>query len=136
MFGPIRGDWGDETWTGWWGDEPPFHHPVFVLTHHPRASIEMAGGTTFHFVDSGIESALEQATEAAGGQDIVLGGGAETVRQYLTAGLVDELNLAVVPVLLGSGERIWDGLDASPLYECAEVVCAPSGVTHYRVVRK
>jgi dihydrofolate reductase len=136
MFGPIRGDWGDESWTGWWGDEPPFHHQVFVLTHHPRPSLEMAGGTTFHFVTTGIEAALEQATAAANGQDIVLGGGAETVRQYLAAGLVDVLNLAVVPVVLGSGERIWDGLDAVPLYECADVVSSPSGVTHYRLVRK
>jgi dihydrofolate reductase len=102
MFGPIRGPWADESWTGWWGDEPPYHHPVFVLTHHPRAPITMHGGTTFHFVSDGIEAALEQALAAADGNDVRIGGGASTIQQYLRAGLV-ELHLAISPVLLGDG---------------------------------
>ena len=106
VFGPIRGEWGEEDWTGWWGPEPPYHHPVFVLTHHPHAPIEMAGGTTFHFVTDGIESALDRAVAAAGGADVCIGGGAATVRQYLRAGLVDEMHVAVVPTLLGGGERL------------------------------
>ncbi|EMY35951.1 bifunctional deaminase-reductase, C-terminal [Arthrobacter crystallopoietes BAB-32] len=110
MFGPVRGSWNGSQWRGWWGDNPPFHHPVFVLTHHPQPPIEMEGGTVFHFVDGGIEAALEQAFSAAGGLDVRLGGGASTVRQYLRAGLVDELHLAVVPVLLGGGERLFDQL--------------------------
>jgi dihydrofolate reductase len=137
MFGPIRGPWTDDDWQGWWGDEPPFHHQVFVLTHHVRPPLEMAGGTTFHFIDAGIEVALEQATAAANGQDIVLGGGASTIRQYLAAGLVDEMHVPVVPVLLGSGERIFDGsLDVGDTYEVADVVPSPSGVTHFRLVRR
>jgi dihydrofolate reductase len=107
MFGPVRGDWSGEEWSGWWGENPPYHHPVFVLTHHPRPSIPMAGGTTFHFVTDGIHAALERAFDAADGADVRLGGGASTVRQYLRAGLIDELHVAVVPILLGSGERLF-----------------------------
>src|SRR5918997_1758379 len=99
MFGPVRGEWPDESWTGWWGDEPPYHHDVFVLTHHPRRSFDMAGGTTFHFVTDGIEAALERAQAAAGDRHIVLGGGASTVQQYLRAGLLDELHVVIVPVV-------------------------------------
>ncbi|HJW06804.1 MAG TPA: dihydrofolate reductase family protein [Rhodanobacter sp.] len=119
MFGPVRGPWPDENWRGWWGGEPPYHVPVFVLTHHPRASLRMAGGTVFHFVTEGIESALRQAREAAGGLDVRLGGGVATVREYLRAGLVDELHLAVRPVLLGRGEHLLGGLDLPALgYAC------------------
>ncbi len=125
MFGPIRGPWLNEDWKGWWGDEPPYHVPVFVLTHHPRAPLKMAGGTTFHFVTDGIHSALKQAQAAAGGLDVRLGGGVETVRQYLRAGLIDELHLALRPILLGSGENLWNGLDLHALgYECAKTVAA------------
>jgi dihydrofolate reductase len=121
MFGPVRGPWPDDSWKGWWGDEPPYHVPVFVLTHHARPPLEMAGGTTFHFVTDGIHAALKRATAAAGGQDIRLGGGVSTVRQYLRAGLVDTLHLAVRPILLGSGEHLWAGLDMHALgYECVE----------------
>jgi dihydrofolate reductase len=111
MFGPVRGDWPDESWKGWWGDEPPYHCDVFVLTHYPRAPIEMAGGTTFHFVTDGIHAALERAKEAANGRDVRIGGGVATLRQYLQAGLVDEMHLAVSPVFLGSGEHLFAGLD-------------------------
>nr|WP_296763659.1 dihydrofolate reductase family protein [Rhodococcus sp. (in: high G+C Gram-positive bacteria)] len=121
MFGPIRGDWPDDTWKGWWGEEPPFHHQVFVLTHHPRPSFDMAGGTTFHFTDDPIETVLARADEAAEGKDVRLGGGASAVTQFLAAGLVDELHLAVVPILLGSGESIYDGWDHSG-YERSRVV--------------
>ena len=135
MFGPIRGAWGDEQWTGWWGDNPPFHHPVFVLTHQPRASITMEGGTSFHFVDNGIEAALERAFDAAHGDDVRLGGGAATIQQYLKAGLIDEMHVAIVPVLLGRGERLFDHLDGGPRrYECVEVVSSPS-VAHVRLAR-
>ena len=121
MFGPVRGPWPDERWTGWWGEDPPFHHPVFVLTHHPRPPLSMAGGTTFTFVTDGPEAALEQAFVAAGGQDVRLGGGPATVQAYLRAGLVDELHVAVVPVLLGGGERLFDHLGGAPVgLECAE----------------
>jgi dihydrofolate reductase len=132
MFGPIRGAWPDAEWKGWWGDNPPYHHPVFVLTHHARDSIEMAGGTTFHFVTDGIRSALQQAFQAADGQDVRLGGGAATVRAYLREGLVDELHLAVVPTVIGAGERIFDG----PLegYESVELVSSPR-VAHVRMAR-
>jgi dihydrofolate reductase len=133
MFGPIRGEWGNEEWRGWWGDDPPFHHPVFVLTHHPRPPITMQGGTTFHFVDEGIEAALERAFDAARGEDVRLGGGAATIQQYLNAGLIDELHVAVVPILLGRGERLFDHLDGGPHgYECAELACSPS-VAHVRL---
>jgi dihydrofolate reductase len=135
MFGPIRGPWGDTEWTGWWGEEPPFRHPVFVLTHQPHASIEMQGGTTFHFIDGGIDEALSAAREAAGGRDVLVGGGAATIRQYLRASLIDEMHLAIVPVLLGSGERPFD--DLGPIvdsYRCVEHVCSPA-VTHVRLAR-
>ena len=121
MFGPVRGPWPDESWKGWWGDEPPYHTPVFVLTHHPRAPLKMAGGTEFHFVTEGIHAALQQATAAAGGLDVRLGGGVSTIRQYLQAGLVDEVHLATRPVLLGSGEHLLKDLDLRSLgYECVK----------------
>ena len=123
MFGPVRGPWPDESWKGWWGDEPPYHVPTFVLTHHARKPLEMKGGTTFHFVTGGIHEALERAKEAAGGKDVRIGGGTSTVRQYLQARLIDELHLAVRPVLLGRGESLWQGLDARALgYEVAETI--------------
>jgi dihydrofolate reductase len=115
MFGPVRGEWPDDEWKGWWGDNPPYHAPTFVLTHYPRASIEMAGGTTFHFVTEGIDVALQMAREAAGVQDIKIGGGVETVRQYIQAGHVDEIHLAVAPVVLGQGEALFSGLDLRSL---------------------
>jgi dihydrofolate reductase len=131
MFGPVRGPWPDESWQGWWGDEPPYHVPVFVLTHYPRPLLTMAGGTVFHFVTEGIHAALEQATAAAGGLDVRLGGGVATVRQYLQAGLIDELHLAVSPVLLGRGEHLFSGIDLPALgYECAKSV-AGERATHY-----
>jgi len=135
MFGPMRGAWGDAPWTGWWGDNPPYHHPVFVLTHHPRPPIEMAGGTTFYFVEEGIEAALERAMKAAQGLDVRLGGGVATIQQYLRAGLVDELELAIVPVLLGQGERLFDHLEGAPVgFECTELMCSTS-VAHVRLAR-
>jgi dihydrofolate reductase len=115
MFGPIRGEWPDEQWKGWWGNNPPYHAPTFVLTHHPRASIVMEGGTTFHFVTEGIESALRRAREAAGQKDIKIGGGVDTVRQYVRAGHVDEIHLAVAPVVLGQGEALFGGIDLRAL---------------------
>jgi dihydrofolate reductase len=137
MFGPIGGgDWGDEQWRGWWGDDPPYHYPVFIVTHHPRDPVEMEGGTTYHFVTDGIESALEQAKKAAGGKDVMLWGGADVINQYLAAGLLDELELHVVPVLFGGGARLFDNLgDAEVRLEQVRAVEAP-GVTHltYRVV--
>jgi dihydrofolate reductase len=135
MFGPIRGEWPDENWKGWWGDEPPYHVPVFVLTHHARASIPMKGGTEFHFVTDGIESALRQAKAAAGDKDVRLGGGVSTIRQFLRAGLIDELHLAMRPVLLGEGENLFAGLDLHSLgYACAENV-AGERATHV-ILRK
>jgi dihydrofolate reductase len=123
MFGPIRGPWPDESWKGWWGDEPPYHTPVFVLTHHARPPLTMAGGTSFHFVTEGIHAALRQATAAAGGKDVRLGGGVATIRQYLQAGLIDELHLAVRPILLGAGEALLTGIDTRSLgYESSEHV--------------
>ena len=123
MFGPIRGPWPDDEWKGWWGDEPPYHVPTFVLTHHARPSISMKGGTIFHFVTDGIHAALERARAAAGGRDIRVGGGPATIRQYLAAGLIDEMHLAVRPVLLGSGEPLMTGLDLRALgYECTQHV--------------
>jgi dihydrofolate reductase len=137
MFGPIRGTWDTpegESWRGWWGDNPPYHHPVFVLTHHAHEPIEMEGGTTFHFVTDGIESALAQAHAAAGDQDIRLGGGAATVRAYLRAGLVDELHVPMVPLLLGAGERLFDDLgDAVERY--AVQVTPGEGATHFVLTR-
>src|SRR5207302_3594800 len=133
MFGPVRGPWGDEEWKGWWGDDPPYHHPTFVLTHHPRPPITMEGGTTFHFVVDGIEAALEQAFDAAGGADVRLGGGVSTIQQYLRAGLVDDLHVAIAPVLLGAGERLFDELGAAAdSYECVQLVSSPA-VTHVRL---
>ncbi|MDE1895257.1 MAG: dihydrofolate reductase family protein [Pseudomonadota bacterium] len=121
MFGPVRGPWPDDSWKGWWGEEPPYRTPVFVLTHHRRAPLPMAGGTEFHFVTAGIHAALEQAREAAAGQDIRLGGGVATVRQYLRAGLVDELHRALRPVTLGAGEHLLQGIDLPALgYECSD----------------
>ena len=121
MFGPVRGDWPDETWRGWWGENPPYHVPVFVLTHHPRPSIAMEGGTTFHFVTDGIESALQQAKSAARGQDVRVGGGVDTIRQFLRAQLVDELHIAISPVILGSGEALFSGVDLLQLgYRCTK----------------
>src|SRR5438445_8088822 len=121
MFGPVRGPWPDDSWKGWWGDEPPYQTPVFVLTHYPRAPLKMKGGTEFRFVTDGIHSALEQAKDAAGGQDVRLGGGVSTIRQNLSAALVDELHLAIVPVLLGAGEQLLAGLNLPALgYECSE----------------
>jgi dihydrofolate reductase len=135
MFGPVRGPWPDEAWTGWWGDDPPFHHPVFVLTHHARAPVEMRGGTTFHFVTDGFEAALERALDAAGGLDVRLGGGAATLRQYLRARLVDDLHLAVVPVLLGAGKRLFEDADRwARGYERVEFV-ASAAVSHARFRR-
>jgi dihydrofolate reductase len=136
MFGPIRGDWTDEEWRGWWGDNPPYHHPTFVLTHHPHPSITMEGGTVFYFVTDGIEVALERAYEAADGEDVRLGGGVSVIQQYLRAGLVDEMHLAYSPLLLGSGERLWNDLDVAPEgYEIAEFVGTPAAL-HVRFVRK
>ena len=123
MFGPVRGAWPDESWQGWWGDEPPYHTPVFVLTHHPRPVLVMKGGTSFHFVTDGIESALAQARDAAQGRDVRIGGGVATVRQFLQAGAIDELHLAVRPVVLGRGENLFAGLDLPALgYECVKAV--------------
>jgi dihydrofolate reductase len=137
MFGPPGGgDWGDEEWKGWWGDDPPYRNDVFILTHYPRDPVEMDGGTTFHFVTDGIERGLERAREAAGGEDVKLWGGAQVIQQYLAAGLLDELELHVVPVLLGGGARLFDNLaDADVRLEQVRAVEAP-GVTHlkYRVV--
>jgi dihydrofolate reductase len=130
MFSPLRGAWPDESWRGWWGEDPPFHHPVFVLTHHPRNSIEMQGGTTFHFVSDGIESALAQARDVAGDLDVAIGGGAFTVCEYLAADLIDEMHLAVVPVLLGSGERLFEGVDLAGRFEF-EPVQSSSAVAHF-----
>jgi dihydrofolate reductase len=123
MFGPLRGRWPDESWKGWWGDNPPYHTPVFVLTHHPRASLEMEGGTTFHFVTDGIHAALARARVAAAGQDVRVGGGVATVRQYLNAGLIDEMHLALSTALLGHGEALFAGIDLPALgFECTRRV--------------
>ena len=123
MFGPIRGPWPDLNWKGWWGDDPPYHVPVFVLSHHARAPLRMEGNTTFHFVTGGIHEALDQARRAANGMDVRIGGGVKTIQQYLRAGLIDELCIAIAPVLLGGGERLFDGLDLPALgYGCAQFV--------------
>lgn len=133
MFGPIRGAWPDDQWKGWWGDEPPYHCPVFVLTHHARASLVMAGGTTFHFVTDGIEAALQRARAAAGEKDVRIGGGVSTIRQYLIKNLIDELHLAVAPVLLGRGENLFAGLDLPALgYQTTDHTAGP-GVTHVTI---
>ena len=135
MFGPVRGPWPDESWRGWWGANPPYHAPTFVLTNHPRPQLEMEGGTVFHFVTEGIEAALERARAAAGAKDVRLLGGVATLRQYLQAALVDEMHLAVAPILLGSGEHLLAGLDLPALgYACTE--CVPSTkATHYVIAR-
>jgi dihydrofolate reductase len=136
MFGPVRGPWPDEEWKGWWGDDPPYHHPVFVLTRHSRPPLVMQGGTTFNFVTDGIEAALSRAIEAAGGADVRLGGGVATIQQYLRARLIDELHLAIVPIFLGGGERLFDGLEGGPVgYENVEMVSSAS-VTHVRFLRR
>jgi len=137
MFGPVRGPWPDESWKGWWGDEPPYHTPVFVLTHHRRAPLTMAGGTEFRFVSEGIESALEQASAAAGSRDVRLGGGVSTIRQYLLAGLVDELQLAISPALLGSGEHLLEGIDLRALgYECSAHAAGGRAAAHVVLRRR
>ena len=134
MFGPIRGDWGDESWNGWWGDDPPYHSPTFVLTHYARKPLEMEGGTTFYFTDEPIETVLERAKEAAQGKDVRLNGGAATVRQFLGAGLIDEMHVTISPVLLGSGERIFEtGLTDG--YEVTKFEQSPA-VTHVTITRK
>jgi len=137
MFSPVRGPWPDDSWKGWWGDDPPFHHPVFVLTHHARESIQMQGGTTFHFVTDGIEAALERAKEAAGGKDVRIGGGAATVKQYLDAALIDEMHVAIVPILLGAGERLFNGLGfrLPDRYECVEFA-GSAAVAHVRIAKQ
>jgi len=134
-FGAQRGPWTDEQWTGWWGDTPPFHTPVFVLTHHPRDTIEMNGGSSFHFIDASPAEALEVAREAAGGLDVRIGGGPSTVREFLAADLVDHLHVVVVPIVLGRGERLWDGLEALEQRFNIESVASPSGVTHLTLTR-
>ncbi|MDP1995318.1 MAG: dihydrofolate reductase family protein [Ignavibacteria bacterium] len=129
MFGPMRGPWEDHSWKGWWGDNPPYHTPVYILTHHARPSIEMEGGTTFHFITDGIEAALKMAKANANGKDIRLGGGANTVRQYLSSRLVDEMHIAVSPTLLGSGESLWRDINLVELgYECVEYVPSEKAV--------
>jgi dihydrofolate reductase len=136
MFGPVRGEWPDESWKGWWGDNPPYHTDVFVLTHHARKPIEMAGGTTFHFATDGIHAALERACASAKGKDVRLGGGVSTIRQYLEARLVDEMHLAVSPILLGRGEHLLGGLDLPALgYVQTEYVSTPAAA-HYVVAKK
>jgi dihydrofolate reductase len=136
MFSPIRGPWPDNLWKGWWGEDPPYHTPVFVLTNYPRASIEMSGGTTFHFVTDGIHTALKRALDAANGRDVRLGGGVATIRQYLCAGLIDEMHLAMSPVLLGSGECLLEGIDAPKLgYRCTEHVSTPN-TTHFVITKR
>jgi len=137
MFGPIRGPWPDDDWKGWWGDEPPYHVPVFVLTHHARAPLEMKGGTVFHFVTGGMRAALARAREAAGGRDVRVGGGASTIRQFVRAGLVDELRLTISPVLLGRGEPLFQGLDLPALgYECIAHVPGKRAVAHVTLRRR
>jgi dihydrofolate reductase len=136
MFGPVRGPWPDDSWKGWWGDEPPYRTPVFVLTHHARAPLQMAGGTEFRFVTGGIEAALREAKQAAGGRDVRLGGGVATIRQYLRAGLIDELRLTISPVLLGTGEHLLGGIDMRTLgYECVDHRAGSRAAAHV-VLRK
>ncbi|MFI9106146.1 dihydrofolate reductase family protein [Streptomyces fildesensis] len=136
MFGPVRGAWQDESWTGWWGDNPPFHHDVFVRTHHLRPSLPMKGGTTFHFTDEPAETVLRRAFEAAAGQDVRLGGGPTTIQQYVRAGLLDELHLVVTPMLAGKGVRLFDNWgDEIDGYQVAEQVSS-AAVTHVRLIRR
>jgi len=135
-FGPQRGPWADEEWKGWWGDDPPFHTPVFILTHHPRPTIEMNGETTFHFIDASPAVALEAAREAAGGLDVRIGGGPSTIRQFLAADLIDYMHIAIVPIVLARGERLWDGLEELEKRFNVEAVSSPSGVTHLTFTRR
>jgi dihydrofolate reductase len=136
MFGGGPGPWSADPWQGYWGNNPPYHHPVFVLTHHPREPLELEGGTTFHFVTEGIDAALEQAKAVSGDKDVSIGGGANVVQQYLAAGLLDEIVLSVVPILLGGGARLFDNLgEPTPMLRQVEAVDAP-GVTHIRYVRE
>ena len=135
MFGPVRGPWPDDQWKGWWGDEPPYHVPVFVLTHHPRAPLQMKGGTTFHFITDGPEAALRLARDAAPGKDVRIGGGAATIRQYVSAGLVDELHLALSPVLLGEGEPLFSGINW-PSLGYRVVQSTPGEAATHIVIRK
>jgi dihydrofolate reductase len=135
-FGPQRGPWVDEEWKGWWGDDPPFHTPVFILTHHPRSTIEMKGATTFHFTDASPAEVLKVAREAANGLDVRIGGGPTTVRQFLTADLVDYMHIVIVPILLGRGERLWDGVEGIERRFNIEAVSSPSGVTHLTFTRR
>lgn len=135
MFGPVRGPWPHDEWKGWWGANPPYHAPVFVLTNHPRESVAMEGGTTYHFVTDGIHAALQRAAEAAGGQDVQLMGGVCAIRQYLQAALIDEMHLAIAPILLGSGEHLFAGIDTPALgYRCAKHVTTPNA-THIVLTR-
>ena len=136
MFGPVRGPWPDDSWKGWWGDTPPYHTPVFVLTHHPRGSLSMNGGTTFHFVTDGIESALQQAKASANGKDVRIGGGVSVIRQYLRAGLIDEMHLAMSPVLLGEGEHLFAGINLQQLGFRPVRTVAGEGATHISLARK
>ncbi len=134
-FDPQRGPRTDEAWKGWWGENPPFHTPVYVLTHHPRPSIEMQGGTTFHFIDASPADALEVAREAAGGLDVRLGGGPSTIRQFLAANLIDYMHIVIVPIVLGRGERLWDGLEGLEQRFHVESVSSPTGVIHLTLTR-
>lgn len=136
MFGPQRGAWEDETWKGWWGENPPYHHPTFVMTHYPRPDLEMEGGTTFHFVSGSVHDVLQLAKEAAGDQDICVRGGVTVLRDFFRAGLIDEAHLVIVPIVLGKGENLWDGMDDfTDLYQVQESF-GQNGVTHLRVVRR
>jgi dihydrofolate reductase len=135
-FGHQRGRWADEEWRGWWGDNPPFHTPVFVLTHHPRPTIDMEGGTSFQFIDASPAEALEVARLAAGGLDVRIGGGPSTVRQFLAADLIDHMHVAVVPIVLGRGERLWDGFEELEQRFDIEAISSPSGVTHLTFTRR
>jgi dihydrofolate reductase len=135
-FGHQRGPWVDEDWKGWWGDNPPFHTPVFILTHHPRPTIEMQGGTSFEFIDASPAEALEAARLAAGGLDVRIGGGPSTIRQFLAADLIDYMHIAIVPIVLGRGERLWDGLQELEQRFNIEAVSSPNGVTHLTFTRR
>jgi dihydrofolate reductase len=135
MFGPVRGPWPDEAWKGWWGDEPPYHVPVFVLTHHRREPLVMQGGTTFHFVTEGVGAALARAREAAGSRDVRIGGGVSTIREYLRSKLIDEMHLAVVPTLLGAGEQLFAGIDLAALGYAVQEAAATKRATHVLVAK-
>jgi dihydrofolate reductase len=135
-FGPQRGPWAGDEWKGWWGDDPVFHTPVIVLTHHPRSEIEMEGGTRFCFLDAGPADALDVAREAAGGQDVRIGGGPSTIRQFLAADLIEHMHVTIVPIVLGRGERLWDGLEELERRFDVEQMSSPSGVTHLTLTRE